>query len=72
VLGLLHRAKIKSSEGSEVLTGKSILKNFISDYQRGAAHAEAELLLGILQRNSLLMNQKLDAEFTQAFRLKYP
>jgi hypothetical protein len=71
VIWLERRTKIKSNAGIDALNGKSTLKNFLGDYQRGIPHAEVAVLLNILQKNSGLMYESVDAKFAKAFESHY-
>jgi hypothetical protein len=71
---ILRHTKISANAeeaGIDLLNGKSLLKNFIGDYQHDTEHATYEQVLDILRKNSRIINVRLDAKFTEALRVKY-
>lgn len=61
----------KASVGVEALTGKTILKNYLGDYQKGEAAAPLEALWRVLLENRRRIVRSLDPIFERAMRAEH-
>lgn len=62
----------RGNEGLDALTGKTRLRNYLGDYQKGEEHLSFDDLLGILQRNRSRIRASLsDLAFLTHLRAEY-
>ncbi|MDY0341240.1 MAG: hypothetical protein RBS17_08505 [Coriobacteriia bacterium] len=61
----------KGNTGIEALTGKTALKNYLGDYQKGEPEVPFEELWKILQKNKSRIGRKLTHEFMAELREAY-
>jgi hypothetical protein len=62
----------KGNEGLDVLTGKTRLRNYLGDYQKGEEHLSFDDLLAILQKNRSRIRASLsDSAFLNRLRTEY-
>ena len=57
--------------GIETLNGKTTLKNYLGDYQKGQEHVPFDNLVDVLQRNKGRLSRPLDGAFEQWMRQAY-
>lgn len=62
----------RDNEGVDALTGKTRLRNYLGDYQKGEEHLSFDDLLGILQKNRSRIGVGLsDSAFVNRLRTEY-
>jgi hypothetical protein len=62
----------KGNTGLDVLTGKTTLRNYLGDYQKGEDHAPFEAIFDVLHKNRTRLGISLsDAKFTARLKSEY-